>query len=371
MKFTGKKATMENPKQKKQSGRQKIELPKAERSVLVSPQEGDVDGIVELSLRPKRISEFIGQAALKDNLAIALAAAKKRKEPLEHILFSGPPGLGKTTLAHVIAHEMGAKIVATSGPAIQRAGDLVSTLSNLEEGDILFVDEIHRLPRTVEEFVYPAMEDFKIDIPVTKGQGAKPINFPLKRFTLIGATTRSGLLSSPLRDRFGVAFHLDFYENIDLKEIINRSAKLLGVELDSAAAGEMALRSRGTPRIANRILRRVRDYAQVKATGKVTPQVVEQALSGHGIDAMGLDVLDRKVLKAIIEIYDKGPVGIESLAATLNEESDTLVDVVEPFLLKIGFLRRTSRGREATAAACTHLKLSAKRGTEDLFNAAK
>lgn len=357
---------IEGRRQKKiQSGRQKVDL---EREKLITPQQEDVEGIVELSLRPKRIKEFIGQEALKENLSVAIQAAKKRKEPLEHLLFSGPPGLGKTTLAHIVAHEMGAKIVATSGPAIQRAGDLLSTLTDLEEGDILFIDEIHRLSKVVEEFVYPAMEDYRIDFTLGKGQGAKTVNFALKRFTLIGATTRSGLMSSPMRDRFGVSFHLDFYEPGDLMEIINRSAKLLGIGVEPDAAQEMARRSRGTPRIANRILRRVRDFAQVKGLGKVTSAIVSKALESHGIDPSGLDMLDRKVLKAIIEIYKGGPVGIESLAATLNEESDTLVDVVEPFLLKIGFLRRTSRGREATSAACDHMKIFLKSSKErDLF----
>ncbi len=337
--------------------REKIDFERAEREKLISPQTEDSDGVVEISLRPSKIDEFVGQAALKDNLKIALQAALERKEPLEHLLLSGPPGLGKTTLAHIVAHEMGAKIVATSGPAIERAGDLIGILTNLEDGDILFIDEIHRLSKVVEEFVYPAMEDFKIDFVVDKGPYAKTIKFSLKRFTLIGATTRQGLLSSPLRDRFGVTFHLEFYEPEDLKRIIDRSAQLLSIEIDSTASFELAQRSRGTPRIANKLLRRVRDFAQVKMNGRITPETVDRALEGHGIDKLGLDSLDRRVLKTIVEVFKGGPVGVESLAATLNEETDTLVDVVEPFLLKTGLLKRTSRGREVSQSAYDHLKV--------------
>ncbi len=337
--------------------REKISFERTGREKLVTTQTEDVDGVVEISLRPSRINEFVGQESLKENLYIALEAAKKRKEPLEHILLSGPPGLGKTTLAHVIAHEMNAKIMATSGPAIERAGDLIGILTNLEEGDILFIDEIHRLSKVVEEFVYPAMEDYKIDFIVDKGPYAKTIKFALKRFTLIGATTRQGLLSSPLRDRFGVSFHLDFYEPEDLTKIIQRSAKLLSISIDPEAALELARRSRGTPRIANKLLRRVRDYAQVKGFKEIKTGIVEWALHGHGIDKRGLDGLDRKVIKTIVDVYAGGPVGIESIAATLNEEVDTIVDVVEPFLLKSGFLKRTSRGREVTAIAREHLKI--------------
>ncbi len=344
------------PGGKKPFEREKISFERVEREKLLTAKAEDVDGIVEISLRPSKISDFIGQENLKENLNIALQAAKKRKEALEHILLSGPPGLGKTTLAHIIAHEMKAKIMATSGPAIERAGDLIGILTNLEQGDILFIDEIHRLSKVVEEFVYPAMEDYKIDFIVDKGPYAKTIKFSLKRFTLIGATTRQGLLSSPLRDRFGVSFHLDFYEPEDLMQIVERSAKLLSIPVDKEAAMELARRSRGTPRIANKLLRRVRDYAQVKSHDKISLGVVDKALEGQGIDKCGLDALDRRVLKAILEIYGGGPVGIESLAATLNEEMDTIVDVVEPFLLKNGYLKRTSRGREATPRAFEHLK---------------
>ena len=359
--------------EKKVPDREKADFERAGRERLLTENSEDAEGILDLSLRPTKISEFIGQEGLKENLHIALQATKKRKEPLEHILLSGPPGLGKTTLAHIVAHEMKAKIMATSGPAIERAGDLIGILTNLEEGDILFIDEIHRLSKVVEEFVYPAMEDYKIDFVVDKGPYAKTIKFALKRFTLIGATTRSGLLSSPLRGRFGLSFHLDFYSAEDLTKIIQRSAKLLSIAIDPDAAFGLAERSRGTPRIANRLLRRVRDYAQVKAYKKINREVVEKALSGQGIDRSGLDALDRKVLKAIIEMYAGGPVGIESLAATLNEEADTIVDVVEPFLLKNGFLKRTSRGREATAFAYEHLgaPLVLKTKSQDLFSSKK
>ena len=354
-------------KEKKTSkpAREKIPFERVEREKLAQPTAEDVEGVVEISLRPSRIDEFIGQERLKENLRIALEAAKKRKESLEHILLSGPPGLGKTSLAHIVAHEMGCKIMATSGPAIERAGDLIGILTNLEEGDILFIDEIHRLSKVVEEFIYPAMEDYKIDFIVDKGPYAKTIKFALKKFTLVGATTRQGLLSSPMRDRFGLAFHLDFYDAEDLTKIIKRSAAILSISIEADAALELARRSRGTPRIANRLLRRVRDYAQVKDREKIDLAVVEKALSGHDIDTFGLDALDRKVLRTLIESYDGGPAGIESLAATLNEEVDTLADVVEPFLLKSGYLKRTSRGREATPLAYQHLKLSKQKS--DLF----
>lgn len=353
----------------KRVGREKISFDRVEREKLVQPTSEDVEGIVEITLRPSRLGEFVGQEQIKENLRIALQAAKKRKEPLEHILLSGPPGLGKTSLAHIVAHEMGCKIMATSGPAIERAGDLIGILTNLEKGDIIFIDEIHRLSKVVEEFIYPAMEDYKIDFVVDKGPYAKTIKFALKHFTLIGATTRQGLLSSPLRDRFGLSFHLDFYEAADLKTIILRSAEILSIVVDADAAAELAKRSRGTPRIANRLLRRVRDYAQVKSHAKITLDTVQKALDGHAIDSSGLDALDRKVLRILIESYDGGPVGIESLAATLNEEVDTLADVVEPFLLKNGYLRRTSRGREATPLAYQHLKLlkNAGKNSNELF----
>lgn len=340
----------------------------AQRERLIFNQETEEDVILNLSLRPARICDFVGQKAVVENLLISIAAARRRKEPLEHILFSGPPGLGKTTLAHIIAAEMGTKITATSGPAIERAGDLIGILTNLGQGDILFIDEIHRLSKVVEEFLYPAMETFQIDFVIDKGPYAKTIKFNLKRFTLIGATTRTGLLSAPLRGRFGIFHHLDFYAPEELVLIVKRSAKILNIELDKDAALEVARRARGTPRVANRLLRRVRDYAQVKGDGKIVKEIIDKALSMQGIDEKGLDNVDRKVMKAILESYNGGPVGIESLAATLNEEPDTIADVVEPFLLKIGFLKRTPRGREATKSAYEHFNLPYKKDIQkELF----
>ncbi len=327
------------------------------REVLLTQQETEEDQVLNLSLRPQTLEEFIGQRQLVENLRIAIEATKQRGEPLEHLLLSGPQGLGKTTLGYILAHEMDTKITATSGPAIERAGDLIGILTNLGQGDILFIDEIHRLSKVVEEFLYPAMEQFQIDFIIDKGPYAKTIKFNLKRFTLVGATTRSGLLSSPLRARFGLAYHLNFYDVEELLQILKRSARLLGVELDAAGAEGVARRSRGTPRVANRLLRRVRDYAQVKGTGRVTSEAAEAALNAQGIDGFGLDEVDRKVLRVILEQYQGGPVGLEALAATLNEEVDTLAEVVEPYLLKAGLLRRTPRGRETTRAAADHLGL--------------
>lgn len=329
-----------------------------QREKLIVGKETEEDQILNISLRPAIIKEFIGQNNVVDNLLVAIEAARGRKEPAEHILFSGPPGLGKTTLAHIVAHEMGAKITATSGPAIERAGDLIGILTNLETGDILFIDEIHRLSKVVEEFLYPAMENFQIDFVIDKGPYAKTIKFNLKPFTIIGATTRSGLLTAPLRSRFGIFHHLDFYDPEDLLKIVQRSARILGVEIEKSAALEIARRSRGTPRVSNRLLRRVRDYAQVKEDGSIKEDTVNKALAAQGIDNAGLDNIDRKVLSAIIAYYKGGPVGIESLAASLNEESDTIVDVVEPFLLKIGFLKRTPRGRQVTKLAYEHLDMT-------------
>ena len=301
----------------------------------VTPDEDKL----QLSLRPTMLAECIGQGELRDKLRVTLDAARGRKEAVEHVLFYGPPGLGKTTLAHVIANEMGSKIFATSGPALQRTGDLMGIMTNLKEGDVLFIDEIHRLSSVIEEFMYPAMEDFKVDFVVDKGAFAKVINVPLKRFTLIGATTRAGMLSAPLRDRFGLYYHIDFYPPEDLAQIVLRSARMLQTEIDQPAAHTIARRSRGTPRIANRLLRRVRDYAEVKGDGVITEGIAVKALDAEGVDSLGLDALDRKLLTIIIEYYKGGPVGIEALAATLNEEVDTLVDMVEPYLLKIGFVQ--------------------------------
>ncbi len=325
------------------------------RQVLLTQQETEEDRVLNLSLRPQTLAEFVGQPELVENLKVAIQAAQQRSEPLEHLLLSGPQGLGKTTLAYIVAHEMGTKITATSGPAIERAGDLIGILTNLAEGDILFIDEIHRLSKVVEEFLYPAMEQFQIDFVIDKGPYAKTIKFNLKRFTLIGATTRSGLLTSPLRARFGLAHHLNFYDPADLVRILERSARLLGISLDQQGAEEIARRARGTPRVANRLLRRVRDYAQVKEDGRIRESTAQVALNAQGVDSLGLDEMDRRVLKVILEQYEGGPVGVEALAATLNEESDTLVDVVEPYLLKGGLLRRTPRGREATKLAREHL----------------
>lgn len=339
------------------------------REKLISGQETDEDQILILSLRPGKFGEFIGQNNLVENLKVSIAAAKKRKEPLEHVLLSGPPGLGKTSLAHIIAHEMGTKITSTSGPAIQRAGDLVGVLTNLEEGDILFIDEIHRLSKMVEEYIYPAMENFEIDVVMDKGAYARTYKFKLKRFTMIGATTRSGLLTAPLRSRFGIFHHLDFYDTADLVRIIMRSGSILDIPVEREAAGEIARRSRGSPRVANRLLRRVRDWVQVKCDGKITVEAAHEALKNHNIDRMGLDNVDRKVIKIMHESFGGGPVGIGSIAASLNEEADTIVDIVEPFLLKIGFLKRTPRGRELTKLAYEHMGFSRnpKEAQKELF----
>lgn len=328
-----------------------------EKRKIVFNQETEEDQVYNLSLRPSSVSEFVGQKDVVENLHVSIQAAKQRSEPIEHMLFSGPPGLGKTSLANIVAHEMGARITVTSGPAIDRAGDLIGILTNLEAGDILFIDEIHRLSKVVEEFLYPAMENFKIDFTVDKGPYARTINFNLKPFTLIGATTRSGLLSSPLRHRFGIFYHLEFYTPEELSEIVMRSAKKLNVTIDQPSAVEISRRARGTPRIANRLLRRVRDYAQVKTPDReITAKTVQEAMDTLRIDQSGLDDIDRKLLSVIHDIYSGGPVGIETLAATLNEEVDTLVDVIEPYLLKIGFLKRTPRGRELTDISIKHMK---------------
>ena len=309
----------------------------------------------ELSLRPRTLSEYIGQQKAKENLAVFIRAAKLRTEPLDHVLLHGPPGLGKTTLAAIIANEMNVNIRVTSGPAIEKPGDLVAMLTNLNEGDILFVDEIHRLNRAYEEILYPAMEDFAIDIILGKGPAANSIHLDLPRFTLIGATTRSGQLTAPLRDRFGISLRLELYTVEELCEIVKRSASILGIELEESGAYEIASRSRGTPRIANRLLKRVRDFALVESDGIVTKETADKALSRLDVDKAGLDAIDRRMLRSIIEFYNGGPVGLDTLAATINEESVTLEDVYEPFLLQNGYLTRTPRGRCVTRKAYDHL----------------
>lgn len=325
------------------------------RNPILNPESGaaayeqaDEDRALFTSLRPSTLEEYgqAGQRAVVENLKIAIQAARMRGEPLEHVLLHGPPGLGKTTLAHVIAHEMDAQLVSTSGPTLERPTDLMGMLSNLDRGSVLFVDEIHRMPRAVEEYLYQAMEDFTVDFVIEKGAHARPIKFPLQQFTMVGATTRTGMLSAPLRDRFGLPYHLRFYSPEELCRVIRRSAALLAIPIDEDGAMEIARRARGTPRIANRLLKRVRDYATVRGDGRVNRDVADESLQREGVDQWGLDDLDRRYLRTIVDFYSGGPVGIEALAATLNEEKDTLIDVIEPYLLSNGWVMRTAGGRK-------------------------
>jgi Holliday junction DNA helicase RuvB len=318
---------------------------------IIEPEQNDEDVQLDRSLRPVRFEDFVGQDRIKENLRVFIEAAKGRREALDHVLFCGPPGLGKTTLANIIAHELGVGIKSTSGPVLERAGDLAAILTNLQERDVLFIDEIHRLNRVVEEILYPAMEDFKLDLIIGQGPGARSIKLDLPNFTLVGATTRTGLLTSPLRDRFGVIDRLAFYSPDELRTIVQRSADLLQTKIDAAAASEIARRSRGTPRIVNRLLRRVRDFAQVEGDGGITKELVESSMTRLEVDEKGFDHMDRRLMLTIIDKFEGGPVGLETLAAALSEEKDTLEDVYEPFLIQEGFLDRTPRGRQATRLA--------------------
>ena len=328
-------------------------------SRIVSPGRGDEDAQYEAGLRPRTLDDYIGQDRIRENLHVSIKAATQRGEALDHVLLYGPPGLGKTTLASVIAHELGVSMRATAGPVIEKAGDLAAMLTNLQDREVLFIDEVHRMSPAIEEILYPAMEDYELDIMIGQGPSARSVKVPVQRFTLIGATTRTGLLTAPLRARFGIVHRLDFYTEDEIREIVQRSARILGVPIDSDAAVELAQRSRGTPRVANRLLRRVRDYAQVRASGHITLDVARRALLLLEVDERGFDEIDRRLLRTIIEKFNGGPVGVASLAAAMSEERDAIEDIYEPFLIQIGFLDRTPRGRVATASAYTYFGLDA------------
>jgi Holliday junction DNA helicase RuvB len=342
-----------------------METPNDNNNRVIDPKEQKNEESFDLTLRPKKLEEFVGQQKIKENLQIFMAAAKKRQEPIEHVMLYGPPGLGKTTLAHIIANEMGVNIRVTSGPALERSGDLAAILTNLEDGDILFIDEIHRLNKVIEEILYPAMEDYALDIVIGKGPSARTLRLDLPKFTIVGATTKISLLSSPLRDRFGNIYHLNFYEDGEIKKIISRSAQILNIQTADGAAGQIASRSRKTPRIANRLLKRVRDFAQVRAEGQIDEDITRQALTMLDIDEYGLDEIDRKILETIITKFSGGPVGLNTIAAATGEEMATIEDVYEPFLMQTGFLKRTPKGRMATEHAYKHL------GLEDRLNGNK
>ena len=346
-------------------------MPKATRAAeALQATPTDEDRKYDLSLRPTHLTEYIGQTKAKENLRIYIKAAIKRREALDHVLLTGPPGLGKTTLAHIVANEMGAQLRSTSGPAIEKTGDIAALLTNLQEGDVLFIDEIHRLMPALEEKLYPAMEDFSLDLLIGQGPGARSIKLELPKFTLVGATTRAGLITAPLRGRFGINFHLDFYPHEDLETICKRSASILNVEIDDGGSHEIARRSRGTPRIVNRLLRRVRDYADVDYDGRITHEVANDALNRMEVDTYGLDEMDRKLLLTIIEKFEGGPVGVGTLSAAIHEEKDSIEEIIEPYLIQIGFLNRTPRGRLATQLAYQHFAIKSGQQRPSLFDSA-